>query len=83
MNTPLPAVSITGWLKKATLHQDGPGILPNDLPHIFERSYPRPDNSTPGEGLGLAIVQSIAQAHGWRVKVENNPQGGSKFTLEM
>lgn len=68
---------------RIAVQDDGPGILPNDLPHIFERSYRRPNNSTPGEGLGLAIVQSIAQAHGWRVKVENNPQGGSKFTLEM
>jgi two-component system, OmpR family, sensor kinase len=44
---------------------DGPGVPPDRLPHIFERFYragPRP--SRPGSGLGLAIAAEIATAHG-------------------
>ncbi len=65
------------------VQDDGPGIHPYDLPHIFQRFYRGRNNSTRGDGLGLSIVQSIAQAHGWRVIVENVQRGGAKFTLEF
>jgi signal transduction histidine kinase len=51
------------WVK-----DDGPGINPDDLPHIFERFYRGPDSAAEGSGLGLAIVQSMVQAHGGRVR---------------
>lgn len=86
--TPPPghvAVSVeeSHGLVRITVQDDGPGIHPTDLPHIFKRFYRGRDNSATGDGLGLSIVQSIARAHGWRVKVENIPRGGSKFTLEI
>ena len=68
---------------RISVEDDGQGIHPHDLPHIFQRFYRGRNNPTKGDGLGLSIVQSIAQAHGWRVKVENSPRGGSKFTLEI
>jgi signal transduction histidine kinase len=68
---------------RISVQDDGPGVHPHDLPHIFRRFYRGRNHSLRGEGLGLAIVQSIAQAHGWRVKAENNPHGGAKFTLEI
>jgi signal transduction histidine kinase len=68
---------------RISIQDDGPGIHPSDLPHIFRRFYRGQNKSAIGDGLGLSIVQSIAQAHGWRVKVENIPHGGSKFTLEI
>jgi two-component system phosphate regulon sensor histidine kinase PhoR len=68
---------------RISVQDDGPGIHPHDLPHIFQRFYRGRNNMTRGDGLGLSIVQSIAQAHGWRIKAENNPHGGSKFTLEI
>jgi len=68
---------------RISVEDDGPGIHANDLPHIFQRFYRGRNNSARGDGLGLSIVQSIAQAHGWRIKAENNPHGGAKFTLEI
>ena len=70
-------------LVRISVQDDGPGIHPADLPHIFQRFYRGRNKATIGDGLGLSIVQNIAQAHGWRVKVENIPHGGSKFTLEI
>ena len=66
----------------------GPGIDPADLPHIFQRFYQGQSGGhhpiqTTGCGLGLAIVQSIMQAHGGQVRVENRPAGGSCFTLVL
>jgi len=67
----------------------GCGIDPADLPHLFERFYrgrgdrSERQGSASGLGLGLAIVNSIAQAHGGRVYVESTVGAGSLFTIEL
>jgi len=67
----------------------GCGIDPADLPHLFERFYrgrgdrSERQGSASGLGLGLAIVNSIAQAHGGRVHVESTVAAGSLFTIEL
>jgi signal transduction histidine kinase len=64
----------------------GPGIPPEQLARIFDRFYKvdtsRTGTSTPsGSGLGLSIVQAIAQRHGGRVTATNGPLGGARFEL--
>jgi len=62
----------------------GPGIAPEDLPHIFERFYRSGSTGAEtGIGLGLAISQRIAQLHGTSIEVLNMPEGGSVFTLDL
>ena len=60
----------------------GPGIPPEEMPRIWERLY-RGDKSRSerGLGLGLALVKAIAQAHGGRAEVENQPGSGAVFRL--
>lgn len=64
----------------------GAGIAPADLPHVFERFY-RADRTraqrTGGAGLGLSIVQWVAEAHGGRVSVASDPRHGTTFTLTL
>lgn len=64
----------------------GPGFPAQFLPHAFER-FARPDSgrarSDGGAGLGLAIVNAIAHAHGGRAEARNRPDGGAVVVLEL
>ena len=61
----------------------GPGFLPDQLEHLFER-FTRPVDSR-GSGLGLSIVRDLVVAHGGRIEATNRPEGGARvaFTLAL
>jgi len=61
----------------------GSGIAPEDLPHVFLPMYrgePSRSRATGGAGLGLAIAQRIAQAHGGHLSAANRPGGGAELS---
>lgn len=64
----------------------GPGIRPEDIPHVFERFW-RADRSrsrhTGGTGLGLAIARKWVEAHDGRIWVESPPGEGAIFTFAL
>lgn len=65
---------------------NGIGISPMDQPRLFERFYRGPQASQPeslGSGLGLSIVQSIAERHAGQVWVESQLGLGSTFYLAI
>ncbi len=68
------------------VEDDGPGIDPDHLDHIFDRFW-RNDTSrtrsTGGTGLGLAIVAGIVAAHGGTITATDRPGGGARFTVEL
>ncbi len=72
-----------GWVK-ISVSDTGIGIAEEDQPFVFDRFY-RTDRARSrelgGSGLGLSIVQWIAQAHQGRVTVSSELQKGSTFTL--
>ncbi len=62
----------------------GPGIGPEDLPHVFDRFYRATAARTlPGSGLGLAIVKQVAEAHGGTITAQDAADGGAIFTLQL
>lgn len=67
-----------------TVSDEGPGIAPEDLPHIFDRFYrSNKARNTPGTGLGLSIVAHTVGAHGGMVGADNVPGEGAMFTLRL
>ncbi|RQH00712.1 PAS domain-containing sensor histidine kinase [Natrarchaeobius oligotrophus] len=60
------------------VEDDGPGIDPDQREDVFDHGY---TTSTEGTGFGLAIVEAIADAHGWTVDVVDGRDGGARFTL--
>jgi heavy metal sensor kinase len=81
-------VEITSHNGQAELavRDEGPGIDPPDLEHVFERFY-RGDPSHPpaggGSGLGLAICREIAEAHGGGMSATSAAGQGSTFRLRL
>ena len=74
----------TRWSIEVT--DSGPGIPAAERNRIFEAFYRIGDElrrSTPGTGLGLALVKRTAEAHGGSVSVDDAPDGGSRFTLTL
>jgi signal transduction histidine kinase len=66
---------------RCSIEDDGPGIEPTHLPHIFGNFF---TTKSAGMGLGLPISQSIVEAHGGRIEADNDSGlGGARFTLTL
>jgi two-component system, OmpR family, sensor histidine kinase MprB len=67
---------------EVTIRDHGPGIAPEDLPHVFDRFYRSPAaRGTPGSGLGLAIVRQVVESHGGSVGAGPADGGGTVVRL--
>ena len=69
-----------------TVTDNGTGIAPEHLPHLFDRFY-RAEHSrsrtTGGSGLGLAITKHLVEAHQGTITVTSTPDHGSTFTIHL
>ena len=70
-----------------SISDDGPGIPPDKISHVFERFYRADSARTPGEqegsGLGLSIAAWIASAHHGDIRAENRVEGGCRFIVSL
>jgi signal transduction histidine kinase len=73
-------VALSDAEAEVAVADDGPGIPPEDLPHLFDRFWKR---SARGTGLGLAIVRGIVDAHGGRIRVESRVGVGTTFAFTL
>lgn len=73
---------------RVAVADDGAGIDPADLPHLFDRFY-RGDKARArrpgggGSGLGLAIARTIVEAHGGTLAARSTPGRGATFTVTL
>ncbi len=63
----------------------GPGVSPEELSHIFDEGFRGKEaaGSQSGHGLGLWVVQAMAKAHGGIIQARNRDEGGMEFTLTL
>jgi PAS domain S-box-containing protein len=69
-----------------SVEDNGPGIDPEFVPHIFERFRQRDSSATRrhgGLGLGLSIVRSLVELHGGSVSAANRTEGGAVFSVRL
>lgn len=66
------------------IQDEGPGVPPEDLPHLFERFFRgQRGEGAPGSGLGLAIARNLARLHGGDIHVQSAEGKGSAFVLRI
>jgi signal transduction histidine kinase len=69
-----------------TVADDGVGIDPDELEHVFDRFYRgtrMPEERASGSGLGLAIVRSIVDMHDGRVAITSRPDAGTTVEIDL
>lgn len=75
-------ISIVADGHKVQIIDQGSGIAPEDLPHIFERFYrAEKSHTTSGHGLGLAIARHLALQQNLKITASNNDKKGATFTI--
>jgi signal transduction histidine kinase len=71
----------TGGRVEIEVEDRGPGIAPQDLPHVFERFYKGRDSG--GMGLGLAIAKYLVEAHGGSIEAASPPGKGALLRVVL
>jgi signal transduction histidine kinase len=61
----------------------GPGIPPDELPHVFDRFFRGRDVRAGGSGIGLSIVRTLVEAHGGTVEASSRPGDQTVFEIRL
>jgi signal transduction histidine kinase/DNA-binding NarL/FixJ family response regulator len=79
------SVGADGARARFSVSDNGPGIPPEHLDHLFERYWKGSNATRDGAGLGLFIAKGIVDAHGGEIRVGNNLSGGAnvRFWLPL
>jgi len=72
------AVTTNAELVRVVVSDNGPGIAPDVLPHLFEPFY---STKPAGMGLGLPLCETLVGRYGGSIEAGNDPAGGASFTV--
>lgn len=91
LDNALRHVPAGGWIRVAcnqegrtatiAVSDNGTGILPEHLPHVFERFYTGDPGDSAGSGLGLSIARSLVQEMHGEIRLESRPEAGTRVTV--
>ncbi len=71
-------------MTKITIQDNGEGIHPDDINHIFKRFYrSRFSQNKQGTGIGLTLAKTIIEMHGGFISVESTVKKGTRFTVHL
>jgi PAS domain S-box-containing protein len=76
---------VRGDIVIVCVSDQGPGIAPEDIPHVFDRFYRGPDmaRQTKGAGLGLYLAKAIIEAHSGTIWVDTAPGQGTRIYFSL
>lgn len=77
------AVRANGGSARLDVEDDGRGLRPEDMPHVFERFWRAAGAPPGGTGLGLAIAKWIVDRHHGSIEVRNREEGGALFRVDL
>jgi len=78
------SVSVQGEQAVIQVADTGPGIPPDELPHVFQRLWRGGGSgAVAGSGIGLAVVRELVAAHGGTVTAESPPGAGAEFVIRL
>jgi len=75
-------VSLYADRLRLAVRDQGPGVDPEAMPHLFKRFWRGPHRRDEGAGLGLSICAEIVRTHGWTLHVSNT-QPGAQFEVRF
>lgn len=73
----------TPLFTQITVRDNGPGFVPEEIPHLFERFYKGSGSSPESVGIGLALARQIVTSQNGTLTAANAPQGGALFTIRF
>lgn len=80
-------VSILAYCKDEKLilivEDNGNGFPPDEIDKVFDKFYRLKNSRTGGTGLGLSIAKGFVEVHDGAIRLENIPEGGARFTIEI
>lgn len=82
-------ITITGQVRPdiciVCVNDEGPGIVPEDMPHMFERFYRSPETAkiSKGTGLGLYLSKAVIEAHGGKIWVDQGQKTGTRICFSL
>jgi signal transduction histidine kinase len=77
------AGGVAGGVASVEVADEGPGVRPEDMPHVFDRFWRAPGAPSGGTGLGLSIASWIVDRHDGRMGLANRESGGAVFRVEL
>jgi signal transduction histidine kinase len=77
------SAAVANGMVEFMVRDTGPGIAPEELPHVFDRFWQAKKAARSGVGLGLAIAKGIVESHGGRICAMSELGRGSSFVFTV